>query len=119
MVVKLELIACPQCQLEYSAGYTDVLALFNNKRRNYLRYMLWQEVLFFGSLWISICATVGYLNYLWTINNPHVNVNWLFTYNSVGGQIILLSVFLFASRIKAKYSYREIDDITIYDRSFK
>jgi hypothetical protein len=119
MVVKLEVVACPRCQFEYSVGYTDVLALTNNKRRNYLRYMLWQEFLFFGSLWIFVSFLLSYVNSLWRINNPHVNTNWLFTYNVLGAHNIILSVILFATRIKAKYSHREIDDITIYDRSFK
>lgn len=29
---------------------------------------------------------------------------------------IVLSVFLFALRVKAKYTFREIEDIVIYDR---
>jgi hypothetical protein len=32
---------------------------------------------------------------------------------------LIASFFLFALRIKAKYTYREIEDIVIYDRSKK
>ena len=39
--------SCKKCQFQYTAAYTDCYALFNDKRKNYLGYMLWQESIFF------------------------------------------------------------------------
>lgn len=40
-IVRFELTACPACNFEYAVGYSETYAIFNDKRRNFLRYMLW------------------------------------------------------------------------------
>lgn len=118
-LVKSEQVACPDCKFEYSVGYTDCFALFNKKRRNYLPYMFAQEVLFFASIWIF--ALAAFLLTYWQYKNhsAQVQIQWMFFIPILAFSVIILSGFLFALRIKAKYTYREIEDIVVYDRQQK
>ena len=116
MIVKSELTSCPSCEFEYSVGYNDCFAICNKKRKNYLAYMLGQEILFFSA--ILLFSTAAFLLTYWQYKNENYNVhfNWMFISPILSLVVILLALLLFAARIKAKYTYREIEDIAIYDR---
>ena len=63
--------------------------------------------------------TIGcFLMTYWKYKNDNYNVlfNWMFIIPTLCLFTLLLSVTLFALRIKAKYSHTEIEDITIFDR---
>jgi len=119
LIVKTESIECPFCQYQYTVGYSDCFALYNKKRPNYLGYMLFQEILFFVSL--VAFALAGWFTILWWAESEtsFVHTSWEVIISTLSWSIIILSCTLFGCRIKAKYSYREIEDIVIYDRSQK
>lgn len=119
LIVKTESIECPFCQYQYTVGYSDCFALYNKKRPNYLGYMLCQEILFFVSL--VAFALAGWFTILWWAESEtsFVHTSWEVIISTLSWSIIILSCTLFGCRIKAKYSYREIEDIVIYDRSQK
>ncbi len=73
MIVKTELTACPICCFQYTIGYTDCLAIFNKLRPNYLSYMLWQEIIFFGCLWLFCIATLLLSIWHYKHNNVYMN----------------------------------------------
>ncbi len=119
LIVKTESIQCPICQYQYTVGYSDCLAIFNKKRPNYLFYMLGQEILFFVSLWLFSLAAWGLIS--WWVANETVfaRLSFQLIITTLSWACIILSVILFGARIKAKYSFREIEDIVVYDRSQK
>lgn len=119
LIVKSEITECPKCSFEYSVGYTECYALFNDKRRNYLRYMLWQEILFFISCLLFAEGSRGCVHYLYSRDSPNVRLQWFVILQVLSGTIVVLAIFLFCARLKAKYTYREIEDIVIYDRTLK
>ena len=49
-IVQGMLKQCPECQADYSVGFTDCYAIFNKVKPSYLGYMLVQEILFFLSI---------------------------------------------------------------------
>lgn len=51
--------------------------------------------------------------------NVFVHTSWIIIISTLSFATILFSGILFALRIKAKYTYREIEDIVIYDASQK
>lgn len=119
MIVKTELIECPICQFQYTIGYSDCLALFNKKRPNYLAYMLSQEIIFYLCI-VGFCSA-GFFLTLWQYMNKSVFVHslWLVIIATQTLSVLLLGTVLLFLRIKAKYSYREIEDIVVYDRMQK
>ena len=56
-IVRGLLKQCPECQADYSVGFTDCYAIFNKVRPNYLGYMFVQEILFYLSI-IAFCEVV-------------------------------------------------------------
>lgn len=84
-----------------------------------MRYMLWQEILLFASQYILVGFLLAWASWLWDNYNPHMNTFQYFEYWTVGIQALITGTVLFFARIKAKYGYREIEDIAIYDRSLK
>lgn len=57
----------------------------------------------------------------WQFKNHSYNIEiqWMFIIPILAFSTIILSGFLFALRVKAKYTFREIEDIVIYDRQQK
>jgi hypothetical protein len=81
--------------------------------------MLWQEILFFLSLW-AYCIVAFLLTFWqWSNRNYFLHTSWLIILSTQCWGVFSLSVVLALYRIKAKYSHREIEDIVIYDRSQK
>ena len=80
--------------------------------------MIWQEILFY-LLIIVVCAILDRCVDYGEENSHSYNTNTVVIYKSLSYLSIIFTVFLFCARIKAKYSYREIDDISVYDRSLK
>jgi len=81
--------------------------------------MLAQELLFFGAL--QLFAIVAFLLTYWQYKNSnyYVQFNWMFISPILSFTVVLLSGLLLALRVKAKYTYREIEDIIVYDRQQK
>ena len=52
-------------------------------------------------------------------DNFYIGFNWMFIIPFLHLVCILLSVLTFAVRVKAKYTYTEIEDISINDRDQK
>lgn len=52
-------------------------------------------------------------------DNFYIGFNWMFIIPSLHLVCILLSILTFAVRVKAKYTYTEIEDIAINDRDQK
>jgi len=79
--------------------------------------MLGQEILFFVSLWLFSLAAWGLIS--WWVANQTVfaKLSFQLIITTLSWACIILSVILFGARIKAKYSFREIEDIVVYDRS--
>ena len=55
----------------------------------------------------------------YTNENFYIGYNWMYIIPLLSLVCILLTLLLFALRVKAKYTYREIEDIIIYDRDQK
>jgi hypothetical protein len=67
-------------------------------------------------MWL-FCLTAFLLTYWQFKNNSYyAHIGWMFKIPILAFSTIVLSGFLFALRVKAKYTYREIEDIVIYDR---
>ncbi len=119
-ILKGEYTACPKCSFEYAIAYTDCYALFNKKRPNYLAYMLWQDILL--SLLIVVIAVISDQCILYSATegkSPVANIMWVAIIRVLSYASIALVLVLFFFRIKAKYSYREIEEVIVYDRSLK
>ena len=78
--------------------------------------MFGQELLFFLSIWIF--SLTAFLLTYWQYKNHSygVQIQWMFIIPILAFSVIVLSGLLFALRVKAKYTFREIEDIVIYDR---
>ena len=48
-----------------------------------------------------------------------MNVQWFIILNTIAAIVTLLSFVLLGLRVQAKYTYREIEDIVIYDYNLK
>ena len=106
--------ACEICHFNYNINYTECYALFNNKRKNYLRYMLCQECIFFLVL---LLFSAGIMWTTWhakdTLSKPSMNAHgrWMWILNISAIVIQFLVSILFICRVKWVYLYREIEEI--------
>ena len=116
-VVSNMLKKCPDCQSDYSVGYTDCYAINNKVRPNYLAYMLVQEILFFLSImaWSEWVRTIIIWRREW--NNPFTNIQWFVIFMTLTTAATGLSIVVFLIRLKGIYLVREIEDIIIFDKS--
>ena len=109
--------SCKKCQFQYTAAYTDCYALFNDKRKNYLGYMLWQESIFFVAFLLYAGFTSFVVSDALRRGIPYMKVPWIIYFYTFSAIIFVFTVGLYVSRIYGIYTHREIEDIQIFDKS--